>query len=132
MVLVDTSVLINFLKGKNNPQVDKLSDIIKRKIPFGICSFVYMEILQGARNEKEHGLLKNYFSTQKFYELQNGITSIEAASLNYYTCRKNGITIRSTIDILVAQIAIENNLFLLHDDNDFTELIKVTNSLKEY
>lgn len=50
----------------------------------------------------------------------------------YFKCRKKGITIRSTIDLLIAQTAIENDLYLLHDDNDFTLIAKVDQRLKEY
>ena len=132
MILVDTSVLINFLKGKKNESVDKLETAIINKIPFGICSLVYLEVLQGAKTEKEYCLLKSYLSTQRFYELNNGIASYEAASLLFMNCRKMGITVRSSIDVIIAQIAMENNLFLLHEDSDFSNMAKVIKNLKEY
>jgi predicted nucleic acid-binding protein len=132
MILVDTSVMINFFKGKNNDKVSKLIYLVNNKIPFGICNTVYLELLQGTKTEKEFNLLKEYLSTQVFYELKNGLASYEAAASNYRLCRKNGITIRSTIDLLIAQITIENDLLLLHDDNDFTALSKFIKGLKEY
>ncbi|GHV88268.1 hypothetical protein AGMMS50267_06280 [Spirochaetia bacterium] len=47
-------------------------------------------------------------------------------------CRENGITIRSTIDLIIAEIAIENNLYILHNDSDFTYMAKVINEIKIY
>jgi predicted nucleic acid-binding protein len=50
----------------------------------------------------------------------------------YMNCRKKGITIRSTIDLIIAEIAIENDLYLFHNDNDFTNISKVYKNLKIY
>ena len=132
MIFVDTSVLINFLKGIKNQKVDKLHDAILNKIPYGICNLVYMELLQGARTEKDYELLQKYFCTQRFYDLKNGPASYEAAAMNYFKCRKNGVTVNSTIDMIIAQIAVENDLFLLHDDTDYSNIAKVITELKEY
>ncbi|MGB9812724.1 MAG: type II toxin-antitoxin system VapC family toxin [Thermovenabulum sp.] len=132
MILVDTSVLISFLKGVNKEQVRKFEEVIQKNIPFGINYFIYQELLQGAKNEKEFALIKNYFSTQKFYDLKYGARSYENAAKLYIKCRKKGITIRSTVDLLIAETAIENDLYLLHDDNDFSLIAKVDERLKEY
>ncbi|MDN5331959.1 MAG: hypothetical protein PWP45_1184 [Tepidanaerobacteraceae bacterium] len=132
MILVDTSVLIAFFKGVENEKVNKFVEVIKNNIPFGINNFIYQEILQGAKTEKEFNLLKEYLETQKFYDLKQGIKSYENAAKLYLKCRKEGVTIRSTIDLLIAQTAIENNLYLLHDDRDFSLLAQIDNRLKEY
>ena len=50
----------------------------------------------------------------------------------YMNCRKKGITIRSTVDLIIAEIAIENNLYLLHDDSDFVNISKIYKDLKMY
>ena len=132
MVLVDTSVLISALKGITNKQVDKLSDIIEMGIPWGLNLYIYQEILQGAKDTKEFNNLKKYFETQRFYYLKNGKRSFEKASEIYFKCRKAGFTISSTIDCLVAQTAIENDLYLLHDDSDFDYIHKTIKILKVY
>jgi len=130
LILVDTSVLVDFFKGRKNEAVSKFEAILDRNIPFGINSFVYQEILQGASTKKEFTLLKGYLITQNFYTLKKGNKSYEDAALLYFTCRKAGYTIRSTIDVLIAQIAMENELMLLHNDSDFTSIAKVIKSLK--
>jgi predicted nucleic acid-binding protein len=73
-----------------------------------------------------------YLNTLPFYELQYGKQSYENAALMNIKCRENGITIRSTIDLIIAEIAIENNLYILHDDSDFTYMAKVIKELKIY
>lgn len=132
MILVDTSVLIDFFKGNTNEKVEKFEWILKNKIPFGITYLIYQEILQGAKNEKEFELLKEYLSTQRFYELTKGKKSYEEAALLYFKCKKRGINLRSTVDVIIAQIAIENNLYLLHNDRDYSKIAEVENRLKEY
>ena len=75
---------------------------------------------------------KEYLSTLPFYELLRGKESFEDAAYMYMNCRKHRITVRSTIDLLIAQIAIENNLFLFHNDNDYTNISKLYKNLKIY
>jgi len=122
MILVDTSVLIDLFKGNHNVAVDNLREIINQQIPFGITSVIYQEILQGAKNEKEYITLNRYLLTQRFFHPQNPLDSYAAAARIFYSCRKKGVTIRSTIDCLIAQIALEHELLLLHNDNDFTAM----------
>ncbi len=131
MILVDTSVLIDFFKGiKNNPSLC-LQEIIKQQIPFGITSVIYQELLQGAKNKKEYELLDEYLRCQRFFHPVDPVTSYEKAAMIYFLCRKKGITVRSTIDCLIAQVAIEQNLLLLQNDKDFVNMSPIIN-LKLY
>ncbi|RPJ06244.1 MAG: PIN domain nuclease [Spirochaetaceae bacterium] len=132
MILVDTSVLVDFLKGRENGAVSALARIIERGIPFGINDYIYQEILQGARTIEEFDLLKAYFETIPFYSLKYDRESFEKAAQLNMICRQSGVTVRSTIDLLIAQIALENDLFLLHNDNDFTNISQVVRELKIY
>ena len=125
MILVDTSVLIDFFKGAKNQQTGKLETILQRGIPFGITSFIFQEVLQGAATNKEYSTLNRYLRTQRFYHLKDPIDSFASAAGIYMDCRKRGITIRSTIDCLIAQTAMEHDLFLLHNDADFTAMARV-------
>ena len=125
MILVDTSVLIHFFKGVDSESSRKFRIVLQRGIPFGINSLIFQEILQGAGSEKEYLTLKKYLETQRFYHLREPIDSFAKAAKIYLDCRKKGITIRSTIDCLIAQTALENDLFLLHEDSDFDLMAKV-------
>jgi len=125
MILVDTSVLVDFFKDTKNDPVSCFADIIKKKIPFGITSVIYQELLQGAKTQKEYTLLKEYLSCQHFFHPKDTVASYEKAAMIYFVCRKKGITVRSTIDCLIVQIAIEHNLFLLHNDKDFEQMAPI-------
>jgi predicted nucleic acid-binding protein len=131
MILVDTSVLIDFLKGNDCKETRKLKKILKQKIPFGITSFIYQEVLQGAKSQQEYSLLKSYLETQHFIHPLHSVETYAQAAKIYCECRRMGITIRSSIDCLIAQIAIEHDLLLLHNDSDFKAIARVF-SLKFY
>jgi predicted nucleic acid-binding protein len=125
MILVDTSILIDLFKGNDNAAVRDFKEIIQQGVPFGIASVIYQEVLQGAKNRKEYNSLREYLSTQLFFNPKDHLTSFAAAAEIYYKCRRQGITIRSTIDCLIAQIALEHKLVLLHNDKDFTVMSPV-------
>ena len=125
MILVDTSVLIDFFKGVKTEGSKKFEMILQQEIPFGINSFILQEVLQGAASEKEFSLLREYLSTQRFYHLKDPVDSFINAAKLYMECRKKGITIRSTIDCLIAETVLEHNLLLLHSDNDFKAMARV-------
>lgn len=132
MILVDTSVLINYLKDQKTKAVEQFEYILDKGLMYGINTFIYQEILQGAKTDKEYNLLKEYFETIPLYYLKYGKKSHEQAALINIRCRQKGITIRSTIDLLIVETAIENNLYLLHDDNGFINMAKIIKELKLY
>jgi len=126
MILVDSSVLIPFFKGAGTPAAAALRSILERKIPFGITPVIFQEVLQGTRSEKEFNRLETYLGSQRFYHPADPVRTHAAAARIYFRCRRQGIPIRSSVDCLIAQIAIENDLLLLHDDRDFDSLATVT------
>jgi hypothetical protein len=132
MILVDTSVLVDYFKGIESRPARLFDELMENGIPYGINDFVYQELLQGSRTIDEFNTLKEYLETIPFYDLHYGKESYEKAAFLHFQCRKNGITIRSTIDLLIAEIAIENNLFLLHNDGDFDNMRKVIKELRIY
>ncbi len=132
MILVDTSVLIDYLKGFDGGHTRTLDLIIEKELPFGINYYIYQELLQGSRTIQEFQKLKEYLETLTFYGLRYGKESYEHAAYLNFVCRKSGITIRSTIDLLIAQTSIENDLLLLHHDSDFTNMATVIKELKIY
>jgi predicted nucleic acid-binding protein len=125
VVLVDTSVLIGYLQGDENNAVRRFQYVLDKNIPFGVNSLIYQEVLQGVKTEKDFDKTKKYFDTQRFYSLKDEKESYASAAKIYFRCRKKGLTIGSTIDCLIAQTAIENNLYLLHNDSDFDNIAKV-------
>ena len=124
MILVDTSVLIDYLRGVKNKATAKFDRVLERAIPFGISEFTYLETLQGCRSEKDLRTQKRYLDTQVFYGLKGGRESYAEAAKMYSRLRRKGLTIGSSIDCLIARIAIENNLYLLHNDSDYDRISK--------
>lgn len=131
MILVDTSVLIDLFRGESSPAVELLHGVTEQNLSFGITSVIYQELLQGAKTDKEFSSLKEYLSTQLFYHPLNPLDSYERAAEIYFSCRRQGVTIRSTIDCLIAQIALEHDLYLLHNDRDFDVIAPIV-GLKIY
>lgn len=125
MVLVDTSVLIDFLGGKNTKTTAAFQQVLDDKIPFGINSFIYQEVLQGVKTDRDFARVREYLDTQTFYPLKDLRESFAAAAKIYFQCRRKGITLSSTIDCLIIQTALEHNLHLLHKDSDFDNARRV-------
>ena len=132
MVLIDTSVLLGYLKGEGGEAVEKFEKILALGLPYGIHSMVYYEVLQGVLSEKEFRSLKEYLDTLTFYDLKEGRDSYAAAARLYFKCREKGFTVRSSVDCIIAQTAIENGIHLLHRDRDFQAIQKVAPELEFY
>jgi predicted nucleic acid-binding protein len=131
MILIDASIILDVLKKNENKKTALFKDIVNLNIPYGINKYVYQEILQGAKSEKEFNLLNEYLITQKYYDFKDGIESFKESALLYFKCRRAGFTVK-TIDCIIARIAIENDLYLLHNDKDFENIASVENGLKVY
>ncbi len=119
MILVDTSVIIGYLKGRGGKKVLLLEEVLDRNVPYGISALTYQEVLQGAKDEAEWKTLQDYLSTQQIYYLEPVIDTYEKGAGLFFDLRRKGITLRSTIDILIVLTALEYDLTLLHDDRDF-------------
>ena len=130
MILVDTSVLIDFFSNKSNVATDKLNTIIELNIPFGITSHIYQEMLQGTATRNDFDTLKKYLNTFTFYMVKDEKQSYEEAAHIYFNCLKQGITVRSSIDCLIVQIVKEHNLKMLHNDKDFDNIKKIISDLE--
>jgi hypothetical protein len=130
MILVDTSVLVGYLRGDKTIAIRKFQDILDRGITYGISVFTYQELLQGVPAEKDFRVLREYLDTQTVYYLEQHKESHAAAAMLYLKCRKSGYTVRSIIDSLIAQTAIEHGLHLLHQDKDFQALSEAEAKLR--
>jgi len=127
--LVDTSVWIDYFRNKDNTSTVKFASILDRGLPFGLTGVIYQEILQGAVSEMDFNQLKDYLSTQRFFHPKDEIITHEGAAKLFYLCRRKGITIRSTIDCLIAQIAIDYGLVILHNDQDYNRIQSIVPEL---
>lgn len=117
MILVDSSVWIDFFNGEDNAPVEKLYQILGNQI-IVTGDLIAVEILQGFNDENHFKKAKKVLEEIPFFSLCNKEHSMIAAE-NYRTLRKQGITVRKTINIIIGTFCIENNLKLLHQDRDF-------------
>lgn len=122
MILVDTSVWVAILRDKTGTAVQGF----RERISTDICvfsRFTQLELLQGAKDEREWERLDDYLSTQYYLEATDH-TWKEAARI-YFELRRTGITLSSPIDCCIAQIAIESEALLLHQDQDFEKIARI-------
>lgn len=131
MYLVDTSVWIDYIQGRDTPAVQLLDELLLNPLAVNLNDQIYLEILQGARSKEAFDTLQLYFSGQRFSIFEDSRESHANAARIYFDCRRNGITVRSSIDCLIAQCALENELVLLHHDSDYTKMQSVVPELKQ-
>ncbi len=122
MILVDTSVWVEVLRDKTGRIVKVFRERAGDEI-IAFSRFTQLELLQGAKNEQEWQRLDTYLSTQYYLEATEN-TWRDAARI-YFELRKNGITINSSIDCCIAQLAIETQVLLLHRDKDFEKIARI-------
>lgn len=122
MILVDTSVWIEIFRDKTGNIVKAFQKAIGAET-YVISRFNQLELLQGARDQKEWELLENYLSAQYYLEASQNCWP-EAARI-YFELRRKGVTINSPVDCCIAQIALEHGAFLLHRDKDFEKISRI-------
>ena len=117
MVIVDTTVWIDYLRGTSTPQVGWLDAEIQRQ-RIGLTDRNLCEILQGIRDDQQATRVRREMLKFQVFST-GGITLALAAAGNYRTLRSRGLTVRKTIDCLIATFCLQNNHSLLHNDRDF-------------
>lgn len=122
MILIDTSIWIKIFRDKTQQYSQRLYDYVGEQ-EIVLTRFQQLELLQGCRDEREWALLSGYLEGQDYIEMQTA--TWQAAARIYYDLRKQGLTVRSPIDCCIAQLALENQLLLIHDDRDFITISQV-------
>jgi len=126
LILIDTSAFIEFLNETGSPFDREIESLISKDKETAIADIVLTEVLQGIKNDKDYAEVKKSLLSFPVYSLKSVDSFIAAADL-YRKCRKKGLTIRNTTDLLISQIALENDLILLHNDKDFDTLAGMCN-----
>lgn len=120
MILVDTSVWIDFFNGKDLPHVKTLESLISQEADIAICGVILTEVLQGISNDKEHKLTQTYLQALVMLEIKDALW-LYAAEI-YRNLRKKGLTVRKINDCVIAATALHYECLLLHNDKDFTTI----------
>ena len=122
MILVDSSVWIDYFRAADTPQVALLDSLLGRR-QIAVGDLIVAEVLQGVRDDKEFRLVKRVFAAFTHLDLCGYALALKAAE-NYRLLRAKGITVRKTIDTLIATRCIEDRLTLLHADRDYAPFAK--------
>lgn len=130
MVIIDTSAWIEFFRPSGNLSIKKLVRYALENESVGIGDLIYCEILQGVKNKAEINMLKNLLEGLKKFDMV-GFSIAEKSADNYRNLRSRGITVRKTIDVLIATFCMEHGYYFIHNDSDF-DLIKSSFNLKTF
>ena len=122
-VLVDTSVWIDFFRGHATPQVARLKELVGQE-ELMIGDLILVEILQGIRDEQDVMRVEAAFSAYRVAPLVGEAIARQSA-LYYRQLRSVGITVRKTIDCLIATWCIQHRVPLLHADRDFVPFVRL-------
>ncbi len=130
MLLVDSSVWIDFLAGRKTKAVEYFRERLEARETFALTELIYLEVLQGVREPDKAKKISNYLRAQLLLTPRRELQTYDAAANLYRRCRAAGITVRSTIYCLIAQMAAEYVAVLLHNDRDYEHIARVEPKLK--
>jgi predicted nucleic acid-binding protein len=122
LILVDSSVWIDYFKGAITAQTDKLDDMLGRE-PLAIGDLILMEVLQGFADERDFEQARKMLTSLIIVELGGREIAIQAAR-NFRALRALGVTVRKTIDTVIATRCIESGYELLYEDKDFDPFVR--------
>lgn len=125
MILVDTTVWVDFFRGVDSRVSGIFRRLIQDEEDLCLTSLNVTEILEGIRHEPLYDRTRRHLLAFPIFQPEELSTYLHAADI-YRACRRRGRTIRSTIDCLIAAVAIENDLIVLHSDRDFTQIAACT------
>jgi predicted nucleic acid-binding protein len=123
MILVDSSIWIDYFNGKITTKTEILDDLLKKE-PILLGDLILVEVLQGFRDENDFQKAKQLLSNLPYLDMLGKDIAIQSAE-NYRLLRKNGVTIRKTIDVIIATFCMHYGLSLLHDDRDFDVMVSL-------
>jgi len=121
LILVDSSVWIDYFQGASTAQTEKLDQLLGHE-PLAIGDLILAEVLQGFTDEREFNQARKLLTSLTIVDLCGPAIAIEAAR-NFRALRKLGVTVRKTIDTVIATWCIENECGLLHSDKDFEPFV---------
>lgn len=129
MVLVDTSVWIDYFRGIQSEKANKLDYLFDtERIVTG--DLIIAELMQGFCTKSQINAAHQIIMQLEYFDLAGKNIAFKAAE-NYRFLRSHGITIRKTIDIIIGTFCIENGIRLLHNDRDFSPLVELCGLVEE-
>lgn len=125
MMVVDSSVWIDYFNGKITKQTNLLHSLLGNEL-IVVGDLILTEVLQGFQNDKDFKKTGELLDSLIFRQMLGKELAVKSAK-NYRRLRKKGVTVKKTIDVIIATFCIANNLPLLHSDRDFNPMQKHLN-----
>ena len=122
MILVDSSVWVDYFNGQVTRETDFLDALLGTE-PVAIGDLILAEVLQGFRSDADYEAAKELLASLTTYDLLGATLAIKTAD-NYRALRRRGITVRKTIDAIIATFCIERRTPLLYSDRDFDPFVR--------
>lgn len=122
MILIDTSVWVDYFNGIGNAHTDWLDSALGSE-PIIMGDLIITEVLQGFQNDSDFQTVKSLFENIPFMEMVGRELAIESAN-HYRFLRRKGVTVRKTIDVMIGTFCIHHGIALLHNDRDFEPMEK--------
>ncbi len=123
MVIVDTTVWVDYFRGAHTPQTAWLDDKLEHE-RLGITDLILCEVLQGVRDDRQFSAVRRELLKLEVFTT-GGVDLALVAAQNYRRLRAQGYTVRRTIDCLIATFCLLHNHVLLHNDRDFEPFERV-------
>ena len=125
MIFVDSSVWIDYFRGVATKETELLDELLGVE-PIVIGDLVLAEVLQGFKSDRDFNQAKKLLTSLVMVEMLGQEVAIQAAR-NFRSLRERGVTVRKTIDTIIATYCIENDIALLHSDRDFDAFVEHLN-----
>lgn len=122
MIIVDSSVWIDYFNGKDIPEIAALDRLLETEL-LAVGDLILVEVLQGFRQDKDYRTAKQLLTSLTVFDMLGTDLAIKSAD-NFRSLRKQEITIRKTIDVTIATFCIEHNHELLFSDKDFAPFVE--------
>jgi len=123
MMLVDSSVWIDYFNGTETRQTNHLDSLLGRT-PIVMGDLILTEVLQGFQNDRDFRTARDLLLRIPFMPMLGRELALESAA-NYRRLRKSGVTVRKTMDVMIGTFCIHYQLSLLHDDRDFAPMARL-------
>ncbi len=125
MILVDSSVWIDYFNGLSTWQTDLLDNYLSHT-PIIIGDLILAEVLQGFKSDNDYETARDLLGALQFRQIGGHEVAVQSAR-NYRALKKSGVTIRKTVDVIIGTFCIMEGLWLLHDNRDFDPMVSCLN-----
>ena len=130
MIVVDTTIWIQFLRASESPEDHHLQQLIVDGRALAVTDFIFCEILQGIPDDSPYDRIRSILLQYPILRI-GSLETVEHGAKIYRTCRRRGFTIRKTIECLIASVCLQHDCELFHNDSD-SDLIANATALKIY